>query len=122
PVQCSALRACALPLPPNPVGHDARSRARPPTEIFWGPVQCSALRACALPMPPDPVGHDARSRARPPFSWGLALGVSRLAAELPALLVVVAAVEHVPFAAAGDDPLWHAGPGQLVETAIEREH
>src|SRR5262249_43055862 len=30
PAQCSALRARALPMPPGPVGHDARFRARPP--------------------------------------------------------------------------------------------
>src|SRR5262249_11108633 len=39
----------------------------------------------------------------------------------PALLLVVAPVEDVPLAAAGKHPLRHAGPGELVEPAVERE-
>src|ERR1051325_8741642 len=44
-----------------------------------------------------------------------------LAAELPPLLFVVAAVEDVPFPAPGDHPLRHASAGQLVQAAVDRE-
>src|SRR5690348_11310805 len=47
PVQCSALRACALPMPPDPVGQHARSRAGPPLK-FSGAVRRSRADALAL--------------------------------------------------------------------------
>src|SRR5262249_48734247 len=65
PVLARLAPRCALPMPPDPVDHDARLAARglhPPTE--WRTSLARLAPRGALPMPPDPVGHDARLAAR----------------------------------------------------------
>src|SRR5207245_9417771 len=47
--------------------------------------------------------------------------LNRLSTQLAALLLVVAAVEDVPLAAAGDHALRHAGARELVQAAVEGE-
>src|SRR6266481_508964 len=137
-------------MPPDPVGRLERSRARPPPAVGAGvlaraPSSARRFAGCALrdaPRPRRPARRfsapapsptpAAPPRARPARELGLGfpgpiLGSAclipdtRLSAQLAALLLVVAAVEDVPFAAAGDHALRHAGTRELIEAAVEGE-
>jgi len=66
PVLARLTPRCALPMPPDPGGHNERFRARPPSILGARPVLARLTPRCALPMPPDPGGHNERFRARPP--------------------------------------------------------
>src|SRR5882724_7108722 len=96
--------ARAAHLRPSPAVGRASSR---------GLRQCSPAARRAPQASPDPLG---------PFGHAACLCTRRwLLAQLAALLLVVAAVEDVPFAAAGDHALRHAGTRELVEAAVEGE-
>src|SRR5436309_8629373 len=45
---------CAAPMPPDPVGHHERFRARPPPTLPGARPLLARCARCAAPMPPDP--------------------------------------------------------------------
>src|SRR2546427_3321241 len=124
-------------MPPDPVGRLERSRARPPPRGWGGRLRAGSAqnarplcgrRTSRCPQTPS-AGVSALALGLPPrlgraSSRGLrpdCLPRTRLSTQLAALLLVVAAVEDVPFAAAGDRALRHAGTRELVEAAVEGE-
>src|SRR5258708_4651453 len=122
-------------MPPDPVGRLERSRARPPPAVGAGVLARAPSPApppCGLRPSRCPPTPAAPPRGRPARELGLGfpgpiLGSAclipdtRLSTQLAALLLVVAAVEDVPFAAAGDHALRHAGTRELIEAAVEGE-
>src|SRR5437667_75457 len=126
PVRCSRPSGAALlRCPQTPSAKLGASRRRPPPALGVGVLARRAPGSTHARLPPRGARR-LSAQAHPHWGgyscagWGPGLRLWLLT-QLAALLLVVAAVEDVPLAAAGDHALRHAGAGKLVEAAVEGE-